>query len=49
LYVCKCKAVKLEFRFIYLGLQEIELEDVDWIDLAWQGKMAGCFEQSNET
>jgi hypothetical protein len=25
------------------------LEDVDWIDLAWQGKMAGCFEQSNET
>jgi hypothetical protein len=32
--VAKCKTVKLEFVFIYLGLQEIELEGVEWIDLA---------------
>jgi hypothetical protein len=32
--VAECKTVKLEFVFIYLGLQEIELEDVEWIDLA---------------
>jgi hypothetical protein len=32
--VSKCEAVKLEFGFIYLDLQKIELEGVEWIDLA---------------
>ena len=48
--VSKCNAVKLEFSFVYLDLQENELEGVDWIDLArGREKWRAAFEHSDET